>query len=140
MEAPTPCRPPHPSTATTHSPPMARSSGSARAGRATAPSSSTCTSGPATRTCTGGSWAALDARNRVAERYSLTPLLAPRAVAVVGAGRDPAGIGHAVLRSLLDGEFDGPVYPVNPRAVEVAGRPAYPSVGAIGAPVDLAVV
>src|SRR5256885_1394206 len=46
---------------------------------------------------------ALEARNRSAERYSLTPLLAPRAIAVIGAGRRPGGIGHAVLRGLLGG-------------------------------------
>jgi acyl-CoA synthetase (NDP forming)/GNAT superfamily N-acetyltransferase len=83
---------------------------------------------------------ALEARNRVAERHSLTPLLAPRAVAVIGAGRNPAGIGHAVLRSLLEGGFTGPVYPVNPHADQIAGHRAYPSAGAIGAPVDLAVL
>src|SRR6266508_2729661 len=83
---------------------------------------------------------ALEARNRAAEKYSLTPLLAPLAIAVVGAGRTPGGIGHAVLRGLTGGGFTGPVYPVNPNAAEVAGRPAYPSVAAIGRPVDLAVV
>ncbi len=83
---------------------------------------------------------ALEARNRAAERYSLTPLLAPRAIAVIGAGRDHGGIGHAVLRGLSGGGFTGPVYPVNPHATEVAGQRAYPSAAAIGRPVDLAVV
>src|SRR2546423_3184566 len=82
---------------------------------------------------------ALEARNRSAERYSLTPLLQPRAIAVIGAGRQPAGIGHAVLRGLLDGGFTGPVHPINPNATEIAGRPAYPSVQAVGEPGDLAV-
>src|SRR5436309_1709804 len=87
-----------------------------------------------------GDNAALEARNRQAERHSLTPLLAPRAIAVIGAGRSPHGIGHAVLEGLSAGGFTGPVYPVNPNATEVAGVPAYPSVSAIGRPVDLAIV
>ncbi|HWG99162.1 MAG TPA: GNAT family N-acetyltransferase [Pilimelia sp.] len=84
--------------------------------------------------------ATLGARNRTAELRSMRPLLAPESVAVIGAGRMPGGIGHEVLRALLAGGFTGPVYPVNPRADEVAGIAAYPSVGAIGRPVDLAVV
>jgi acyl-CoA synthetase (NDP forming)/RimJ/RimL family protein N-acetyltransferase len=83
---------------------------------------------------------ALEARNRAAEWHSLTPLLAPRAIAVIGAGREPGGIGHAVLRGLVDGGFTGPVYPVNPHATEVAGLVAHPSAAAIGRPVDLAVI
>jgi acyl-CoA synthetase (NDP forming)/GNAT superfamily N-acetyltransferase len=87
--------------------------------------------------------AALDAvgsRDRTAEHRSLRPMLAPASVAVVGAGRRPGSIGHEVLRALVDGGFVGPVYPVNPHATEIAGRVAFPSVAAIGRPVDLAVI
>ncbi|GIH21109.1 bifunctional acetate--CoA ligase family protein/GNAT family N-acetyltransferase [Rugosimonospora africana] len=84
--------------------------------------------------------AALDDRDRQAERHSLTPLLAPRAVAVIGAGRRPGGIGHAVLAGLRDGGFTGPVYAINPRADQIADQPAYPSVAVAPGPVDLAVI
>ena len=59
-----------------------------------------------------------------------------------GGRREPrAGtIGNAVLRNLLDGDFVGPVYPVNPNADAVAGVNAYPSVLDIPDPVDLAVI
>jgi len=83
---------------------------------------------------------AVGARDRTAEHRSLRPMLAPESVAVVGAGRRPGSIGHEVLRALLAGGYTGPVYPVNPNATEIAGRPAYPSVTAIGQPVDLAVI
>ncbi|MFY1670822.1 GNAT family N-acetyltransferase [Plantactinospora sp. WMMB334] len=83
---------------------------------------------------------AADARDRVAERASLRPLLAPRSVAVVGAGRKPGGIGHETLRSLLRYNFTGRVYPVNPHATEVCGLPAHPSLSALPEPVDLAVI
>jgi GNAT superfamily N-acetyltransferase len=77
--------------------------------------------------------AALEARNRYAERNSLTPLLAPRAIAVVGAGRNPRGIGHQILEGLVAGGFAGPVYPVGPHA-------AYRSCRDLPGPVDLAIV
>lgn len=83
---------------------------------------------------------ALEARNRGAERHSLTPLLAPRSIAVVGAGRSPHGIGHAVLVGLRDNGFAGALYAVNPHATDIAGIPAFASVPAIGQPVDLVVV
>ena len=79
-------------------------------------------------------------RERAAEIESIRRLLAPRSIAVVGAGRRPGSIGHAVFRNLIDGEFTGAVYPVNPSAGAVAGVRAYPTVSAIPDPVDLAVV
>ena len=81
-----------------------------------------------------------DARDRTAERASLRPLFAPRNVAVVGAGREPGGIGHAVLESLVEFGFVGQVYAVNPHATTIAGVPSYPSLTAIPDPVDLAVI
>jgi len=84
--------------------------------------------------------AAMDLRERTAEQHSLRPLLAPAAVAVVGAGRAPHGIGHEVLRSIAAGGFTGRLYAVNPNATEIAGVVSYPSVSTIPEPVDLVVV
>lgn len=71
---------------------------------------------------------------------SLLPFFRPRSVAVIGASRDPAGIGQRVLRALREGGFPGPIYPINPHAQTVAGLLAYPCVQAVPGPVDLAVV
>ena len=88
--------------------------------------------------------AAMAERARRSERRAVARLLEPRAVAVVGAGRDPDGMGHRVLRNLLRGPgrrpFQGSVYPVHPDARSVAGVRAYPSVLEIPDEVDLAVV
>ena len=70
----------------------------------------------------------------------LDALLRPRSVAVIGASRSPSGIGHRILRALVRDGFQGPVYPVNPNAAHVASIAAYPSLEAIGSPVDLAVI
>ena len=84
--------------------------------------------------------AAADARRHVAATASLEPILRPGSIAVVGASRERGTIGHELFRNLLQGGFEGPVYPVNPKARAVAGVRAYPTVAAIGEPVDLAVV
>lgn len=70
----------------------------------------------------------------------LTSFFHPRAVAVVGASRDPAGIGHRILLALLGSRFSGTIFPVNPHAADVAGLKTFPSVTAVPGPVDLAIV
>jgi acetate---CoA ligase (ADP-forming) len=65
----------------------------------------------------------------------LAPLLAPRAIAVVGASDRP-GAGSLVLENLARLGYGGPVYPVNPRYRELAGRPCYPSLTDVPGPVD----
>ena len=71
---------------------------------------------------------------------SFENLLRPASVAVVGASADPAKVGHAVLANLVAGEFQGPIYPVNPRPGEILGLRTNPSLGTVPGPVDLAVV
>jgi acyl-CoA synthetase (NDP forming) len=78
-------------------------------------------------------------REQQAGVASLGPLLAPRSVAVVGAGRS-GGVGHEIVRNLLDGGFTGSVYPINPHAAEVCGLPAHPAVRGLPGRVDLAVI
>ncbi|HEY3004046.1 MAG TPA: GNAT family N-acetyltransferase [Kribbellaceae bacterium] len=79
-------------------------------------------------------------RERDAEQRSLAPLLAPRSVAVVGAGRSPGGIGHEVLVNLAEAGFTGTLSAVNPHADRIAGVASYPSIGAVPGRVDLAVI
>lgn len=71
---------------------------------------------------------------------SLTALLRPRSVAVIGASRDPASIGYRLLQTILNGKFRGAVYPVNPRATSIGGLQTFPSVRAVPKPVDLAII
>ncbi len=82
----------------------------------------------------------IEERERLSEAASVTRLLSPSSIAVIGAGRDRGGIGHEVFRNLVAGGFDGPVYPVNPAGGHVASVRAYQSVLDIPDAVDLAVV
>ena len=84
--------------------------------------------------------ARISRREHRAARRSLEKLLAPRAVAVIGANRQPGTIGHEILVNLIAHGFPGPVYPVNPAAADIAGRPAAARVQDLPQPVDLAVI
>jgi acetyl coenzyme A synthetase (ADP forming)-like protein len=81
-----------------------------------------------------------ETRDRVATARSLGPLLAPRAVAVIGASREPASIGRRVLEALRGGGFTGVIYPVNPKVAEIDGLACYASARALPTGVDLAVI
>ena len=59
---------------------------------------------------------------------------------MVGAGANPSGLGHVVLRNLLEGGFEGVVYPVNPGHESIHGVQAYAAVGDTPETPDLAVV
>jgi len=83
---------------------------------------------------------AAEARRRRSTAASLRPVLEPRAVAVIGASRDAAGIGRRILDALIGAGFSGPVYPVNPAATEIAGLPAYGSVRDVPGAVDLGII
>ncbi|MDX2169703.1 MAG: GNAT family N-acetyltransferase, partial [Deltaproteobacteria bacterium] len=79
-------------------------------------------------------------RERRAAAASVRAFLNPRAVAVVGASPRPDAFGSLLLAQVLAGGFAGAVYPVHPRAAELGGRRAHASVGAIGQPIDLALI
>src|SRR5918994_4512027 len=89
---------------------------------------------------TPASLAAQLEREHRAEARSVAELLAPSSVAVIGAGRRRATIGHEILRNLLTGGFTGPVYPVNANARAVGGVRAFPTITDVPDDVDLAVV
>ena len=73
----------------------------------------------------------------------LTPLIAPKSVAIVGASqrgadanlaREPRG--NRVIRNLRNFGFTGRIVTVNPKYSEIMGYPCYPDVGSIPEPVD----
>jgi acetyl coenzyme A synthetase (ADP forming)-like protein len=72
--------------------------------------------------------------------HSLDPLLRPKSIAVIGASRKESSIGWQILDNLLKHGFQGPVYPVNPKATAIHSMRAYPRIGDVPGPVDLAVV
>jgi len=71
---------------------------------------------------------------------SLDAILKPRTVAVIGASRSPRHIGHQITANLITHGFTGAVYPVNPSATAICSVKAYPDIGSVPDPVDLAVI
>jgi acetyl coenzyme A synthetase (ADP forming)-like protein len=84
--------------------------------------------------------ARVDERDHVGVVSSLQPFFQPQTVAVVGASPREGSIGGELFRNVLRGEFLGTCFPVNKKAAPVAGVHAYPTVAAIGEPIDLAVI
>lgn len=74
------------------------------------------------------------------ERQPLDAIFHPRSIAVIGATEKEGSVGRTILWNLLSSPFGGTVYPVNPNRPAILGVKAYPSVGAIGEAVDLAVI
>ncbi len=59
-------------------------------------------------------------------------LFAPRSVAVVGVSTNVGAFGSVTYANIAGpGRFEGPVYPVNAKYDEIAGRRCYPSVAAL---------
>ena len=58
---------------------------------------------------------------------------------MVGASSNVDSPGHDYVRSLVDFGFAGPIYPINPRAPEIMGLKAYPSLSAVPGDVDLVI-
>jgi acetate---CoA ligase (ADP-forming) len=81
-----------------------------------------------------------EGRERTAAVAALRAFFSPRSVAVIGASRNRGTIGGEVFHNLLETGFNGPVYPVNPKADVVQSVPAYAAVTDVPGPVDLAVV
>lgn len=64
----------------------------------------------------------------------------PRSVAVIGASKNPKKDGNIILRNIINSDFAGEIYPVNPSADEVLEHKAYPAVSEIPGEVDLVVM
>ncbi len=73
-------------------------------------------------------------------RHYLTPLLAPRSVALIGASERPGSLGRIVYENLLQGSLRGTVHPVNPKRKTLLGHRCFASVGKLPEPPELAIV
>lgn len=71
---------------------------------------------------------------------NLKALFQPKSVALIGASGTPGKLGYDILHNLMQAGFEGPIYPINPKADEILGLPAYKDVGSTPAPPELAVI
>src|SRR5258708_16050437 len=73
-------------------------------------------------------------------RQSLDYIFKPQNVAVIGATEKIGSVGRTILWNLINSQFAGAIYPINPKHRTVLGLPAYPSLRDVPAKVDLAVI
>ncbi|MEH6603555.1 MAG: acetate--CoA ligase family protein [Halomonas aquamarina] len=57
----------------------------------------------------------------------LHDILAPSGIAVVGASADPTKRGYKAMVGLINGGYQGHIYPINPKADHILGVQAWPS-------------
>ncbi|MGN6732142.1 MAG: acetate--CoA ligase family protein [Candidatus Binatia bacterium] len=66
-------------------------------------------------------------------------IMNPRAVAVIGASSEDGKIGNSVMKNLINGGYQGAIYPIHPKADEILGCKAYASVLDVQDGIDVAV-
>jgi len=72
--------------------------------------------------------------------HNLDKLFRPASIAVIGASERPGRIGTALLHNLVQGDFKGQIYPINPKYNRIMGLPTYPSISRVDGNIDLAIV
>src|SRR5258708_33481222 len=70
---------------------------------------------------------------------AMNRIMRPDAVAVIGASPEDGKIGNSVMKNLINGGYQGAIYPIHPKAPEGIGRKAYKSVKEIPGKIDVAV-
>jgi len=71
---------------------------------------------------------------------NLNTLFNAESVAIVGASNNIGKKGYEILQNLIQGKYEGNIYPVNPKDDEIQGLTAYKSLTSIGAKIDLIVI
>ena len=72
--------------------------------------------------------------------YNLEKIFEPGSVAIIGASEKEGTIGHSLIKNLMEGNYRGKIYPINPQYKTVKGLTSLPSVLAAEQPIDLAVI
>ncbi len=63
----------------------------------------------------------------------------PKSIAIIGASDNPAKLGNVILKNLVDGGYEGEIYPINPKYTELLGLKCHPNIKKIKGKVDLAI-
>ena len=71
---------------------------------------------------------------------SLDGIFRPKSIAVIGASTKKGAIGREILHNLIEGEFNGKVFPVNPKATVIHSIKSYSTILDVPDAVDLAMV
>jgi len=72
--------------------------------------------------------------------HPLDTFFSPGSIALIGASRDPEKIPSRLMSMLRKNQFPGSLYPINPNYADIDGLRCYPTIAAVGRPIDLAIV
>jgi acetyl coenzyme A synthetase (ADP forming)-like protein len=70
---------------------------------------------------------------------AMNRIMKPNAVAVIGASNEDGKIGNSVMKNLINGGYKGKIFPIHPKADEIVGLKAYPSVKDVPGDVDVTI-
>jgi acetyl coenzyme A synthetase (ADP forming)-like protein len=70
---------------------------------------------------------------------AMNRIMKPDVVAVIGASPEDGKIGNSVMKNLINGGYQGKIYPIHPKAGEIMGLRAYKSVSDVPGNIDVAV-
>ncbi|HKR19803.1 MAG TPA: acetate--CoA ligase family protein [Stellaceae bacterium] len=70
---------------------------------------------------------------------AMNRIMRPKSVAVIGASAEDGKIGNSVMKNLINGGYEGSIYPIHPSASEILGRKVYKSVLDVPGEIDVAV-
>jgi acyl-CoA synthetase (NDP forming) len=79
-------------------------------------------------------------RTKIPMNDAMKALLTPRSIAILGASANFNKLNGRTLKALLDKQYSGKIYPVNPKYTEIGGLKCYPDLAAVTDEIDLAVV
>jgi len=74
------------------------------------------------------------------EGTTMKYLFESQSVAVVGASTNPKKDGYIILKNIIDSDYAGKIYPINPSADAICGLKAYPSLLDVPDEVELVVI
>ena len=72
--------------------------------------------------------------------HSLTEILYPDSIAVIGASKEETKRGFRSIQKLIEDGYPGEIYPINPKEPEILGLRCYPDIADVPGSVDLVLV
>ena len=67
-------------------------------------------------------------------------IFCPESITLIGASREEKSVGYGLLANLLHGEYEGPIFPVNPHAQEILGTACYTHISDIHHKLDQVII
>ncbi|HII06306.1 MAG TPA: acyl-CoA synthetase [Methanotrichaceae archaeon] len=77
---------------------------------------------------------------KASQIQDLHDLFYPKSIAVIGASGTKGKLGWNVFCNLINHDFKGELYPINPKAESILGIKAYPRISSVKKPIDVAVI